>query len=210
MKLRSLNAVIASVLGWTLAAPTALYAASLDAHVHGVAELTIAIEGKSLEVQFASPAMNLVGFEHKATSAEQMATVKKVETQLNESEALFVITGNGCKPAKAVIDVSSLKGDGDSHSDENHGHEKHKHGHAHNHAHAHTDDQHHEEETDDSHSEITAHYQFECKNEAAVSSITVQLFQRFPQIEKINAMWVTPTTQGAETLTAKQPVIEFR
>lgn len=209
MKLRSFNAVIASVLGWMLA-PTALYAASLDAHVHGVAELTIAIEGKSLEVQFASPAMNLVGFEHKATSAEQMATVKKVETQLNESDALFVITGNACKPAKAVIDVSSLKGDGDSHSDENHGHEKHKHGHAHNHAHAPTDDQHHEEEPDDSHSEITAHYQFECKNETAVSSIAVQLFQRFPQIEKINAMWVTPTTQGAETLTAKQPVIEFR
>ena len=205
MKVRSLNTVIASVIG-LLAAPTALYAASLDAHVHGVAELAIAIEGKSLEVQFASPAMNLVGFEHKATSAEQMATVKKVETQLNESDALFVIAGNGCKPAKAVIDVSSLKGDGDSHSDENHGHEKHKHGHAHNHAH----DQHHEEEPDDSHSEITAHYQFECKNEAAVSSIAVQLFQRFPQIEKINAMWVTPTTQGAETLTAKQPVIEFR
>ena len=95
MKVRSFNAVIASVLGWMLIAPTALYAASLDAHVHGVAELTIAIEGKSLEVQFASPAMNLVGFEHKATSAEQMATVKKVETQLNESDALFVITGNG-------------------------------------------------------------------------------------------------------------------
>ena len=208
MKLRSLNAVIASVLGWMLAAPTALYAASLDAHVHGVGELTIAIEGKSLEVQFASPAMNLVGFEHKATTAEQIATVKKVETQLNESDALFVITGNACKPAKAVIDVSSLKGDGDSHSDEKHGHEKHKHdhGHAHNHAH----DQHHEAEPDDSHSEITAHYQFECKNETAVSSIAVQLFQRFPQIEKINAMWVTPTTQGAETLTAKQTVIEFR
>ena len=208
MKLRSLNAIIASVLGWMLAAPAALYAASLDAHVHGVAELTIAIEGKSLEVQFASPAMNLVGFEHKATTAEQIATVKKVETQLNESDALFVITGNACKPAKAVIDVSSLKGDGDSHSDEKHGHEKHKHdhGHAHNHAH----DQHHEAEPDDSHSEITAHYQFECKNETAVSSIAVQLFQRFPQIEKINAMWVTPTTQGAETLTAKQPVIEFR
>lgn len=204
MKVRSLNTVIASVIG-LLAAPTALYAASLDAHVHGVAELTIAIEGKSLEVQFASPAMNLVGFEHKATSAEQMATVKKVETQLNESDALFVIAGNGCKPAKAVIDVSSLKGDGDSHSDK-----EHDHGHAHNHAHADTDDQHHEEEPDDSHSEITAHYQFECKNETAVSSIAIQLFQRFPQIEKINAMWVTPTTQGAETLTAKQPVIEFR
>ena len=204
MKVRSLNTVIACVIG-LLAAPTALYAASLDAHVHGVAELTIAIEGKSLEVQFASPAMNLVGFEHKATSAEQMATVKKVETQLNESDALFVITGNACKPAKAVIDVSSLKGDGDSHSDK-----EHDHGHAHNHAHAPTDDQHHEEEPDDSHSEITAHYQFECKNETAVSSIAVQLFQRFPQIEKINAMWVTPTTQGAETLTAKQPVIEFR
>ncbi|MGB1290473.1 MAG: ZrgA family zinc uptake protein, partial [Porticoccaceae bacterium] len=41
-------------------------AASLDAHVHGLSQLTIAVEGETVELEFSSPAMNLVGFEHRA------------------------------------------------------------------------------------------------------------------------------------------------
>jgi len=35
-----------------------------EAHEHGKAELTLAIEGKLVEVSVHSPAVNLVGFEH--------------------------------------------------------------------------------------------------------------------------------------------------
>ena len=34
-----------------------------QAHAHGIAELTIALEGNRLEMIFTSPAMSLVGFE---------------------------------------------------------------------------------------------------------------------------------------------------
>jgi hypothetical protein len=41
---------------------------SLGAHEHGVARLDVAQEGTTLELDFNSPAMNIVGFEHAATS----------------------------------------------------------------------------------------------------------------------------------------------
>ena len=38
---------------------------SLDAHVHGEAQLMIAIEGRDLEIQLRSPAVNIFGFEQE-------------------------------------------------------------------------------------------------------------------------------------------------
>ena len=46
-------------------------ASSLDAHVHGEAELTIAFEGQRIEMQLVSPAANIFGFEHAPKNDEQ-------------------------------------------------------------------------------------------------------------------------------------------
>jgi Protein of unknown function (DUF2796) len=43
------------------------------AHEHGVAELNLALDGKELWIEFSSPAVNLVGFEHTPGNAEQNA-----------------------------------------------------------------------------------------------------------------------------------------
>ena len=40
--------------------------ASLDGHVHGTVELTLAQEENILHISLESPAANIVGFEHKA------------------------------------------------------------------------------------------------------------------------------------------------
>ena len=45
---------------------------SLEAHVHGMSDLTIAVEGGEIEIEFESPAMNIVGFEYKAQSARDI------------------------------------------------------------------------------------------------------------------------------------------
>ena len=39
-----------------------------DAHVHGVAEINIAVEGAKATVEFRAPAESLMGFEHEAKS----------------------------------------------------------------------------------------------------------------------------------------------
>lgn len=41
---------------------------SLGAHEHGVGRLNAVLDGQALELEFDSPAMNLVGFEHQATT----------------------------------------------------------------------------------------------------------------------------------------------
>ncbi len=41
-----------------------------DAHVHGVASLNIAQDGKNLLIEFMSPAVNLIGFEYQPSSVE--------------------------------------------------------------------------------------------------------------------------------------------
>ena len=48
---------------------------SLDAHVHGEAELNIVIEGRELLMELESPSFNLVGFEHEPQSLNQQDLV---------------------------------------------------------------------------------------------------------------------------------------
>ena len=73
MKTRTSN-IIAFIIAFATAGQFSYAedgAASLVAHVHGLSELAIAMEGEKLEIQFTSPAMNLVGFEHQASSRKR-------------------------------------------------------------------------------------------------------------------------------------------
>lgn len=65
-----------------------------------------------------------------------------------------------------------------------------------------------EDESD--HSEISAEYRFSCKNPGKLVSVSIALMKQFPGIEKINAMWITETKQGAVSLTPNNNAISFR
>lgn len=153
----------------------------LDAHVHGLSELTIVSEGKTLEVQLTSPAMNIVGFEHKATTKEELNSAENTASQLRQHDTLFEFSGTYCQHVTTSINMDALI--------ENHDHEEH----------AHTDQ----------HSEIIAHYQYRCENVETLSSIKVTLFESFPNIHEIHAMWVIQGQQGSKSIMFKQPVIRF-
>lgn len=173
--------------------------ASLDAHVHGLSELTIAAEGNSLAIQLTSPAMNLVGFEHRASTSKDIATVENAALILHPHDALFLLSGADCKHINMSIDLSKLI-DTDDHeyahqSDSND--DEHKHDHK-------------EHYQNESHSEIIVNYEYRCKSVAPLSSVTVALFEAFPGIHKIHAMWVKQTQQGAATLTPNNRIVVFR
>jgi hypothetical protein len=168
---------------------------SLDAHVHGLSELTIAMEGDSLEIQFESPAMNLVGFEYKATSNKDIATVRNAESLLSHAENLFVFSDSDCQLIKTSADISALIQE-DHHSETHKDHDDH---------HGHKDHDDHQ-----NHSEIVAYYSYSCKNLSNLSSIKVTLFESFPGIYKINTVWVTDSKQGSSTLTASNPTVTLR
>jgi hypothetical protein len=167
---------------------------SLGAHEHGVGRLNAALDGKTLELELESPAMNLVGFEHVATSDADKAKVAASRAQLEQPLALF----NLPKAAGCVVENQELesplfgdKPDADDDHDED---AKDEDGHEHHH----------------DHSEIHAHYQFTCATPAALKSLDLaNIFTRFPATQKIQVQLIGPSGQQGVEVTAKSAALKF-
>lgn len=68
---------------------TGVTAAQQSAHVHGIATLNLAMEGDELEIEFVSPAGNIVGFEHEAVTATERRAIRDAVEQLRKGNELF-------------------------------------------------------------------------------------------------------------------------
>ncbi|MGB1157883.1 MAG: ZrgA family zinc uptake protein [Porticoccaceae bacterium] len=192
---------------------------SLDAHVHGLSELTIAMDNDVLEIQFASPAMNLLGFEYKASSQKEVATVKKVESLLLQHDQLFSLSNADCKHVSTSVDLSDqIDNDDHEYHDDHQEHDDHKEHHGHkghqadNDHHNDYDDHsdHKEHDHNESHSEIVVTYSYQCKDASELSSLKVSLFEAFAGIDELQVLWVMPTKQGSIMLKPSSSVIDFK
>ncbi|MGQ7956176.1 DUF2796 domain-containing protein [Pseudomonas sp. SP16.1] len=158
---------------------------SLGAHEHGVASLNVVLDGKTLELQLESPAMNLVGFEHAASSAADKAKVAAAKVELEQPLTLFALAAGGCKVSETELEGALLD------SDAHHEHE-------------------HEDEHEGEHSEIHAHYQFDCAKADELKQLDLsELFKRFPATEKIQVQLIGPSGQQGAELTPAQPRLNF-
>ena len=220
MKTQRLNVLTASlILAIILPSSQASeQAIALGSHVHGLAELNIAMEGKTLEIQLISPAMNLLGFEHKASSKEERAAVEHGESQLHNHEALFLLSNEQCVHTMTTVDVSDLierTESSTSDQDEHDGHDESEHdGHDEDEHDGHDEDEsehHHENHAEaDKHSDVTATYQYRCENTTSLSSITVNVFDSFSGIHNLDVMWISTSHQGGVTLTSKNRTIKLK
>lgn len=158
---------------------------SLAAHEHGAAELDAALEGSALEIELRSPAMNLVGFEHAPSSEADRAKIANARKQLEQPGPLFGLpAAAGCTLAESELESPLFKNDAQEHE--------------------------HEEDHEGQHSEIHAHYQFDCATPQALTGLDLQgLFKAFPGTEKIQAQLIGPNGQRGEQLSAKQPRATF-
>lgn len=172
-----------------------------EAHVHGLAELTLALEGNNLEISLDSPAANIVGFEHIARTDEQKQAVNKAKATLESAQQLFSFEGSSCKLQSAKADVSALMG----HDKHNHK-DKEKHQHKEKHDHGHKDKHDHK----DTHSEVSANYRFSCSQGAKLTTISIDMIKAFPGIETLKVMWLTDSKQGAVDLTAGTNQVRLR
>ena len=159
---------------------------SLGAHEHGVGRLNAALDGQSLELELESPAMNLVGFEHVASTDKDKAKVAAVRAQLEKPLALFSLPkAAGCVVAMQELE-SPLFGDKPDADD----HDK--------------------DEDHDEHSEIHAHYQFTCATPAALNNLDLtQVFKTFPATQKIQVQLISPNGQQGVEATAKAATLKF-
>jgi len=89
-----------------------MYHASLDGHVHGLSERTLAMEGNTLEIQQKYPAMNLLGFEHKARTKNDFTAVENAVALLGKPDPLFSFSGGRCHLTNASVDVPGVSDSG--------------------------------------------------------------------------------------------------
>ncbi|MGY3326766.1 DUF2796 domain-containing protein [Pseudomonas sp. TE3911] len=169
---------------------------SLGAHEHGVGRLNAVLDGQTLELELDSPAMNLVGFEHVATTAADKAKVAAARKQLENPSALFNLPkAAGCEISSQELN-SPLFGDKPEadHDDDDHDHDAKDGAHEHHH----------------DHSEIHAHYQFTCATPTALSNLDLtQVFKTFPSTQKIQVQLIGPSGQQGVDATATAATLKF-
>ena len=185
---------IALLAAISLSWPINVNAQTIDSHVHGLSEMFIALENKTLEIEIESPAINLVGFEHKAETKSDKAAVKKVIKLLSRHHEIFSLSGGDCSLVNSTIDASSII---DTQHQENASH-KHEHGH----------DQHHNKEA--KHYEVISSYRYHCKKPSTLTAITVNMFDQFSGVEQIETRWLTEAKQNSITLTPMKQDIKLR
>lgn len=187
-----------------------------DAHVHGVAQLNVAVEDKNLYIEIHSPAANIVGFEHHPRTKAQKEAVNAAIAQLETAEALFLLPPKSqCRLVTADVQTDIERHAGpDAESKMNSAHDEHHHDEHHHEEHHKTDEAHEkghgsEAHKDERHSEYQAKYQFSCEDPEALTQMEVGLFQIFPAIERIEVQQLVGTRQSAAELTATKNKLSF-
>lgn len=162
-------------------------------HEHGVGSLTLVKTGEGLEIALESPAANLLGFEHAATSDEDKQKLAAVKTQLEAGSELFIPNSEAaCSLTKAQV-ASSLLGnapDTESTHTEQQAPKNDKKEH-----------QHDEHEGKQTHNDMDVTWTFTCSNMAKLSTVDLKLFSAFPEgFHKLKVEWVTDQGASAQEL----------
>lgn len=177
-----------------LALASILYGLSLtshaaEAHVHGEATLSVAIDGGTLTLMLETPTDSLVGFEHAPHTARERTAVAKMKQTLERPAALFVPSpAAACKPAGVKLESTLFE---PAHAD--HDHDAHKHDHDHEAGHA----------------DLDGEFVFRCARPDALRDLEVRLFDAFPRLKKLKVEIAGPRGQSAAQLTPRQRKISW-
>ena len=149
------------------------------AHEHGVATLSIAVGDEGVEIMLETPAVNLFGFEHTASTAEEKQKLADIKARLEAGDELFSTNAESDCSLKDVDVVSALLGNAEEAGS---GHE-------------------HADEDEEAHNDVDATWAYACAKPAELKEIAVKLFTAFPHgFQKINAEWVTDKGASAQEL----------
>lgn len=173
-----------------------------DAHVHGIAVLNLALEGREVHIELDSPAANIAGFEHAPASDADHAALDRAAAALKDGDRLFRFNAEaGCRMENAAF-ASALLDEGQGRQADAHTGD-----HARGALPGHRRDDHARE--GGTHADIQAAYRFACDQPGRLAQLAVELFDAFPQLEKLKMHYVIERSQGAAELTRGRRVVEF-
>lgn len=169
------------IFGITILALPA-FAKEHAAHVHGQAQMEIAVEGVGFSVQLETPLHDLVGFEHAPRTDKERAAIKAAVARLRQPAQLIQATvAAGCQPDKVTLSSpvisAALLGEPATPSADN------------------------KAPDNDGHAELEAEFSFRCTQPGALRGITVEVFKHFPGVQRIQVQIAGPKGQSARTLT---------
>jgi hypothetical protein len=159
----------------------------LGPHVHGQGTLDIAIEGKKVEMELVAPGMDIVGFEHVASTNDQKAAVEKAKAKLTDVLGVFTLP----PAAQCKVDVANVENRKEVHheGDEDHDEDE-KEGHA-------------------QHSEFHATYTLDCAAPENITGLTTVYFKNFAGAQLLNVNVTTSKGQTQAQMTRDKPVLDL-
>jgi hypothetical protein len=168
----------------------------LGAHEHGRGTLNIAVEGDKMTMELEVPGMDIVGFEHAATSRRDVEAIEKAKAQLQRPLSLFKLPpAAGCRVTEASVKVEVGEHDHDANAE-------------HGPAGIGKDPKHAGNESD-GHSELHAEYTCECASVNNITAIEFSYFQAFAGAEKLDVNVITPKGQNTFEATRAKPNISL-
>ena len=79
------------------------------AHEHGAGQLNVVVENNKLMIELSLPAMNVVGFEHPATTTKERELLSQAATWLRDGNAMFAPSEAAhCKLVNAELESALL------------------------------------------------------------------------------------------------------
>ncbi len=172
----------------------------LGAHEHGHSALNVAIEGDRVEMELIAPGADIVGFEHEAESAEDMAAVEQAEARLGEPLSLFGFAdAAGC-----VVEAAEVEIEGEEHHDEEHAEHKHN-----EEGEEHAEHEEHGDEA--SHNEFHAEYALTCSAPDALNGMDfAAFFEAFAGAEEVEVTVISEKGQSSYEVERDAPAVDLQ
>jgi hypothetical protein len=174
----------------------------LGPHVHGHGNLNIAVEDKRVSMELEVPGMDIVGFEHAASTDDQKAAVEKAKAELAKPLAVFLLpSAAGCSVADAKVAIEAEHHhDGDEDHDEDHdkADADHKAG-----------DANHDRDEHAGHNEFHVTYALDCTKPAELSSIEFTYFKLFDGAHDLTVNVVTAKGQNQYEVSRDKPTLDL-
>lgn len=144
------------------------------AHEHGTAQLTLAWSGNQIAIDLETPAYNIVGFEYAPATEAEQSLLDESLAALRAGNLLTILAPSAnCSLVSATVETELEEADEEVH----------------------------DEADKESHTDIDVSYNIECQNPDKIEALDAsQLFSNFPNLQQLQAQWVSDTQQSAKML----------
>lgn len=163
-------------------------AAAGKAHVHGVVQVNVALDGQQLTIDLDAPLDNLLGFERAPRTAAERQAAADLLASLRRPGAgaqLFVPDAQaGCTPATAEVQAPVLEPKTAAQPAPG---QRQGGGHGH-----------------DGHADLNASFSFRCQQPAALAGLQTRLFEAYRRIQRIEVLVAGPQGQTRQVLKRPQ------